>query len=123
MIVHDFDPVGTGLGPHKTDPPLLIRTNAVFSRSVALQRFKSIARRRTQSGQRGSRVQHVQLASDHLGNGAPLSGADPFSEKSLGFCADNHRLYIRYVSRIVKRGHASRIRRSLAHCPIEPTPA
>ena len=43
MIVYDFDPVGIGLGPDKTDPPLLIHTNAVFSRSVALQRFEWIA--------------------------------------------------------------------------------
>jgi hypothetical protein len=93
MIVDDFDSVGTNLGPDKTDPPLLIHTNAVFSRSVALQGFKSIARRRTQSGQRRSRVEHVQLASDCLGNGAPLSRADPVPEETFGFGvreADNH---------------------------------
>src|ERR1700733_9231337 len=122
MIVYDFDPGGTGLAPDKTDPPRLIHTNAVFSRSVALQRFESIARRRTQSGQRRRRVQHVQLASDCLGNGAPPSGQTPSlkNRSVLASAKPTITVDIYCTYRVTSREITpSKPRASSAHCPIE----
>lgn len=43
MIINDFDVVGAGVSPAKTNSPLSVDTNAVLASAAALEGFQSIA--------------------------------------------------------------------------------
>ena len=43
MVVHDFDFLGSGLGPSKAHAELVVDSDAVLAFSVAFQRFKSVS--------------------------------------------------------------------------------
>jgi len=45
-IIGELNIVCVSASPGKADPPLVVYTNTVASRSVALQRFEPVARRR-----------------------------------------------------------------------------
>ena len=101
MIIHEFDPVWTGLSPDKTQAPLVIDADAELARPIAFQGFEAIARRRAQRRQRGRRIQHVQFSRRNLGDGAPLGRAIAASENPLSLGvgkANNHTK--RYMIRI-----------------------
>jgi hypothetical protein len=44
MVVHDLDPFGATLAPHKADTPLVIDPDAMLAGPIAAQRLQPIAR-------------------------------------------------------------------------------
>ena len=68
MIINNFDIFCTYIRPTKADPPLIIDTNAVLTRTIALERFKMIARRHPQIIKSTSDFKLPELASCSLGN-------------------------------------------------------
>lgn len=68
MIIHDFGAPCFAFVPDKAYPPLPIDADGVLSLSLALQRLKTIAGRRTQIVQFFRRVDHQELSAS-----APLN--------------------------------------------------
>jgi hypothetical protein len=62
MIVHDFDIVRT-FAPSKADAPLIIDLDAVLTRTIAAQRFQSIAGRHPQIIKPRHGIEQLQLPS------------------------------------------------------------
>lgn len=48
VVVNDLDLLGTSLGPGETDPPLVVNSDAVLTRSITFELFQPIARRDSQ---------------------------------------------------------------------------
>ena len=48
MIVRDLDPLGSRLGPSKTDAVLVVDPNAVLPFALFLEAFEAVVRRRPQ---------------------------------------------------------------------------
>jgi hypothetical protein len=44
VVIDDFHIVGTIVSPHKTDPPLIVDTDAVLPGPISSQGFQAIAR-------------------------------------------------------------------------------
>lgn len=65
MIIDNFHIFGAGIGPPKTDPPLIIDADAVLARTLAAQRLKAIARRHSQIIESGRDFQWSQFAPRH----------------------------------------------------------
>lgn len=68
MVIDYLDSARTVIRPHKTDPPLIIYTNAVLSLSIIFQCFKPICRRNPKIIQRLRLVQHEQFSQSDLLN-------------------------------------------------------
>src|ERR1700677_1176182 len=81
MVVYNLNAIRTGFGPNETHAPPVVDADAELPGPIALQRFKPVARRRAQRVERRGRIQHIELASDDLGNGAPLRRTDALPEK------------------------------------------
>jgi hypothetical protein len=68
MIVHDFHAESVFAAPQETNAPLIVDTNAHLARSIALQRFQPIPRRRFQVLQSFRRIQDFQFSSRNAFN-------------------------------------------------------
>src|SRR5262245_34709261 len=66
VIIHDFDFLGSGLGPPEHDPPLVVNSDRVFAGEASLQSFKLVSRRYCQVGQNDSVIQLDQFSTRHL---------------------------------------------------------
>ncbi len=64
VIVHNLHGAGSGFGPDKADPPLVIDADAPLSSPIAFQRLQPISRWRSQKVQRLCCIQHRQLSSN-----------------------------------------------------------
>jgi hypothetical protein len=62
VVIHDLDVLGAAVAPFEADSPSLIDANQMLPLAVALQRFKSNARRRPQVIQVARVMQQQQLA-------------------------------------------------------------
>ena len=82
VVIHNFNVVNTVGSPDKTNPPLVVDADAMFTFSVANQRFQTIPRWNPQSIQRRSRIQLLQFS---LGNRVDIDKSfDPNSRKQIG---------------------------------------
>jgi hypothetical protein len=70
MIVYDFNVFRRTIAPPKTNRPLIVNADRVLSNAITLERFKPIARRRTQVVQCGGGVKKHEFASGLTFNGA-----------------------------------------------------
>ncbi len=61
MVVHDLHGGGSGGGPPKTDPPLVVDPNAVLSEAIALERLQSILWGRGQIAKLMGAIEHLEL--------------------------------------------------------------
>jgi hypothetical protein len=43
MVVHNLDITGIALSPHKTNPPLIVNSNAVLPLSISTQGFQAVS--------------------------------------------------------------------------------
>src|SRR3546814_16789654 len=68
MVVDDLYVFDAAVGPGEADPPLIVDTDAVLSRSVALQSFQPIARRCATVVEDASAMHVVELPERDAGN-------------------------------------------------------
>ena len=61
MVVNDLNVMRVAGIPAKTDPPLLVDPNAPLTESIALQRFKMIARWDVEVSEIAGGVEHLKL--------------------------------------------------------------
>jgi hypothetical protein len=61
MVVDDFDIVRTFLCPSKADAPLIVDPDRILPLAIARQRFKPVARKRTQVGKIARTVKHIEF--------------------------------------------------------------
>ena len=61
MIVDDLNVPGFAVAPHKTDPPLIVNSNAALTLAVAVQSLQTIAGRYSQIVELLRRVDRKQL--------------------------------------------------------------
>jgi hypothetical protein len=62
MIVHNLDIAGIALSPHKTNPPLIVHSNAVLPLSISTQGFQAVSRWNAQIIQRFRPMKQQQLS-------------------------------------------------------------
>ena len=62
MIIHNFDRIRSIVFPDKTNPPLIIDSNAVLTLAVAMQAFQPVTREPGQVGQCSGLIKPVQAA-------------------------------------------------------------
>lgn len=69
MIIHNLDITlditGIALSPHKTDPPLIVNSNAVPPLSISMQGFQAVSRWKAQIIQRFGPMEQQQRASGY----------------------------------------------------------
>jgi len=46
VVINEFNIMGTVIGPHKANPPLIVDADAVLSLTIGLQLLQSITRHR-----------------------------------------------------------------------------
>lgn len=63
MVINDFNIEGIAALPSKTNPPLLIDSDAVLTLPLAFQLFKVICRRDAQRFENGCGMNHFKLYS------------------------------------------------------------
>ncbi len=80
VIVNDLNVIAVTVVPAKTETPLVVNTNAVLARPVALQSFQMISRRTGHIIQNDSAVQLAQFSLRNPFNGAEAGGALPLME-------------------------------------------
>lgn len=74
MIVDDLNVPGFAIAPNKTDPPLIVNSNAALTLAVAVQSLQTIAGRHTQIVELLRRVDREQLRTTvcHVNENVPL---------------------------------------------------
>ncbi len=65
MVIHDLDLKGVAPFPAKANPPLVINSYAVLSRTIAFERLQPITRRNAQGIEMRRGVKLRQLAPHH----------------------------------------------------------
>jgi hypothetical protein len=61
VVVNDLDLLWASVGPPETDPPLVVDSDAVLTRSIALQLLEPVAWRQTKFFERNGRADLTQL--------------------------------------------------------------
>lgn len=79
MVIHDLDLIGVAAFPAKANPPLVIDSYAVLSRTIAFERLQPIARRNTQGIEPRRGVKLRQLAPRYRMN----AGRQPAHARSI----------------------------------------
>src|SRR5437868_15483884 len=69
VIIGQFYVIGVAVVRSKSNPPLIVHTNAVLPRTVAFQFFQAIARRRAEIVERLCRVEHQELSQGRTPHG------------------------------------------------------
>ena len=65
MVIDDLYLLGTIFSPREADPILTVDSDAVLTSAISRERFEAVAGRRTQVGDPGCGIEHVQLAERH----------------------------------------------------------
>jgi hypothetical protein len=63
MVVHNLDITGIALSPHKTNPPLIVNSNAVLPLSISTQGFQAVSWWNAEIIQRFRPMEQQQLSS------------------------------------------------------------
>jgi len=107
MIINDFHIRGArrAIGPCETNAPLIVDPDAVLPLAIALQRFKSVARKSSEIPERSGCLEAIQLETGgSLETGECL---DTFTgceaPGALVPVTDDHRSRISLITRYVKR--------------------
>jgi len=86
VIIHDLDLESVPFAPRKTNPPLVVNTDAVLALSIAFQSLQSVSGQCRERSEIRRCVEHVQFP-----KGLALDGLEPangFStEEALGISA------------------------------------
>jgi hypothetical protein len=61
VVVNDLDLLWASVGPPETDPPLVVDSDAVLTRSIALQLLEPVAWRQAKLFERNDRADLPQL--------------------------------------------------------------
>jgi len=88
MVVDDLDIVSITSPPNETDPPLIVDSYAVLSRSISRELLETITWRKAKISNRSGSVEDGELAISGALNldgeaSTPSSGEDLFSSFSL----------------------------------------
>jgi hypothetical protein len=65
MVVHNLDITSIALSPHKTNPPLIVNSNAVLPPSISTQGFQTVSWWNAQIIQRFRSMEQQQLSSSY----------------------------------------------------------
>jgi hypothetical protein len=94
MVIDNFNILRPGIDPAKTDPPLVVYSNAVLAAPATLQLFKLIARWRTQIIEFYRRLKGIEFSRGDFRHRLPTRFRPAGFEEKLGvlICeADDHR--------------------------------
>jgi len=85
VVVNDLYLQRIAFLPDEADPPLIVDSNAVLSRSVAPQFLKPVRWRNTQRIQAAGRRENFELSRRHALNILGQPSREPATKYSLGF--------------------------------------
>lgn len=93
MVINNFDLMSITILPAKTDPPLLVDSDAPLAAAITLQGFQAIARWHEQRPQVDRGIEHTEFAASQPLNILRQSPRKPAVPNGLGFLvaeATNH---------------------------------